>query len=124
MIPLLIIDPALSVPPYEQLRRQLAESVANGSLAPETKLPTVRRLAGDLGLSPNTIARAYQELEREGIIETRGRKGTFIAEVASAQESVESAARKFAAVSQQLGVDPRAALESVASALGLGNSAR
>ncbi len=52
--------------------------IANGLLMPGQKLPTVRQLAADLGLAPNTVARAYRELEADNIITTHGRRGTFV----------------------------------------------
>src|SRR3982751_5707969 len=73
------IDAASPVPPYEQLRRQLARQIGDRTLAVGTRLPTVRRLAADLGLAVNTVARAYRELEESGLVETRGRAGTFVA---------------------------------------------
>jgi DNA-binding transcriptional regulator YhcF (GntR family) len=57
------IDASATEPPYDQIRRQVASLVAAGRLAPGDKLPTVRRLAADLGLAANTVARAYRELE-------------------------------------------------------------
>ena len=74
----LIIDPASGVAPFEQVRSQLAEAIHTGTLKPQDQLPTVRKLAADLGLAANTVARAYRELELIGIIETRGRNGTFV----------------------------------------------
>ena len=75
---LLRIDPDSAVPPFEQLRTQVAAMTVTGELAPGQKLPTVRQLAADLGLAANTVARAYRELEADGIISTQGRRGTFI----------------------------------------------
>jgi len=72
------VDPASGTPPFEQLRRQVAAMVAEGSLSPGSRMPTVRRLAADLGLAANTVARAYRELETDGVIATHGRKGTFV----------------------------------------------
>jgi DNA-binding transcriptional regulator YhcF (GntR family) len=72
------VDPNALEPPYEQVREQIRAQVLTGELAPGTKLPTVRRLAGDLGLATNTVARAYRELEALGVIETRGRAGSFV----------------------------------------------
>jgi DNA-binding transcriptional ArsR family regulator len=69
------IDHDAAVPPYEQVRLRIAELAANGRLAAGAKLPPVRRLAADLGLAANTVARAYRELERAGLVETRGRGG-------------------------------------------------
>jgi DNA-binding transcriptional regulator YhcF (GntR family) len=72
------VDPASGTPPFEQLRRQVAAMVAEGTLPPGSRMPTVRRLAADLGLAANTVARAYRELETDGVIATHGRKGTFV----------------------------------------------
>jgi len=72
------VDPDAAEPPYEQVREQIRARVLAGELTPGTKLPTVRRLAGDLGLATNTVARAYRELEALGVIETRGRAGSVV----------------------------------------------
>jgi DNA-binding transcriptional regulator YhcF (GntR family) len=72
------IDHDSSVPPFEQLRSQVAALVAQGELAPGTRLGTVRQTAADLGLAVNTVARAYRELEADGVVVTRGRQGTFV----------------------------------------------
>jgi GntR family transcriptional regulator len=65
-------------PVYEQIVRQIHEAVKLGRLKPDTPLPTVRQLAGDLVVNRNTVARAYRILEEQGVILTAGRKGTFI----------------------------------------------
>ncbi len=75
---LLQIDPDGPIAPFEQVRAQIAAMVANGELMPAQKLPTVRQLAADLGLAPNTVARAYRELEADNIITTHRRRGTFV----------------------------------------------
>jgi DNA-binding transcriptional regulator YhcF (GntR family) len=72
------LDSTSSIPPYEQIRSQIAAHVAGGSLQPGDRLPTVRGLAEELGLATNTVARAYRELEQSGVIETRGRGGSFV----------------------------------------------
>jgi DNA-binding transcriptional regulator YhcF (GntR family) len=66
------------VPPFQQVRNQIAAAIEDGSLLPEVRLPTVRTLAGDLGLAVNTVARSYRELELAGLLETRGRHGTYV----------------------------------------------
>ena len=71
---LISVDPDSAVPPYEQVRAQLAELIGDGRLPVGTRLPTVRQLAADLGLAANTVARAYRELEAAGLLETRGRQ--------------------------------------------------
>ena len=72
------IDATSSVPPYEQLRTQVAPQVADGRLPAGTRLPTVRQLAAELGVAANTVARAYRELEADGVVVTHGRRGTFV----------------------------------------------
>jgi DNA-binding transcriptional regulator YhcF (GntR family) len=66
------------VPPFEQVRSQIAGQIAVGELSSGTRLPTVRALAGVLGLAVNTVARVYKELEADGLIVTEGRRGTFV----------------------------------------------
>jgi DNA-binding transcriptional regulator YhcF (GntR family) len=74
----LTIDAGSTTAPFEQVRTQIASAVASGSLGAGTKLATVRQLAADLGLATNTVARAYRELEADGVITTHGRRGTFV----------------------------------------------
>lgn len=116
---ILSLDPTSHVPPFEQVRAQVAALAASGALPPGHRLPTVRRLAGDLGLAVNTVARAYRELEQSGVIETRGRAGTFIAvRGADAEREGAVAAREYAARTRALGLSPARALELVQEALG------
>lgn len=96
----LIIEPTSTVPPFEQVRSQLARAISKGRLKPEDQLPTVRKLAADLGLAANTVARAYRELELAGIVETRGRNGTFVAGGLSPQKEV--GARLAAGLAQRM----------------------
>jgi DNA-binding transcriptional regulator YhcF (GntR family) len=104
---LLILDPDSSTPAYEQVRVQIAAAIDDGSLQPAVQLPTVRRLARDLGLAVNTVARAYRELELAGLVETRGRHGTFVAGPASGtRELAVQAARTFLQRMQELGIGP------------------
>ncbi len=105
-------------PTFEQLRRQVVQQVRTGTLAPGQRLPPVRRLADDLGLAVNTVARAYRELEHDGVVETRGRHGTFVAHTGDAAErAAAEAAEEYAARIQRLGLDPEQALEFAARAL-------
>lgn len=75
---LIEVDPAGATPPYEQIRSQVFDQVRCGALPVGARLPTVRRLADDLGVALGTVARAYRTLEIDGVIETRGRGGTFV----------------------------------------------
>ena len=63
---------------FEQIKKQIDRYVKLGVLKPNDKLPSVRSLANDLGINPNTVARAYSELEKEGIIYTLNKKGVFV----------------------------------------------
>jgi DNA-binding transcriptional regulator YhcF (GntR family) len=114
------VDPRSAVPPFEQVRAQLAALIDSGRIEPEEQLPTVRQLAGDLHLAVNTVARSYRELEAAGLVETRGRHGTFVAGSPTPQrrEAVR-ATRDFAEVMRCLGIGPREALAIVRRELGL-----
>jgi GntR family transcriptional regulator len=74
------IDPSASVPIYVQVVDQVKSATASGLLQAGEQLPSVRELALSLTVNPNTISRAYQELEREGLIVTQRGRGTFVAE--------------------------------------------
>ncbi|GAB3748577.1 GntR family transcriptional regulator [Yimella sp. RIT 621] len=90
------IDRESAQPTYEQICDQVAEGVRVGDFVVGSKLPTVRGLAADLRIAPGTVAKAYTELERSGLIVTRGRAGTFIcAGQDTAAEELERAAREL-----------------------------
>lgn len=74
------LDLHTGVPVYRQIVDQVRGAVASGALNPGDQLPTVRQLAVDLEVNPNTIVRAYRELEYDGLIETHQGTGTFIGE--------------------------------------------
>ncbi|WP_408895449.1 GntR family transcriptional regulator [Nocardioides sp. R1-1] len=88
---MITLDPSEPTPPYEQIRSQLAGLIGQGELTPGTRLPTVRRLAADLGVATNTVARAYRELEQAALIETRGRAGSFVSGPSLEQEAQQAA---------------------------------
>jgi DNA-binding transcriptional regulator YhcF (GntR family) len=119
----LVVEPSAAEPPYEQVRQQVTGLVASGDLRAGDRLPPVRRLAEDLGLAANTVARAYRELEQSGVIETRGRAGSFVTgdEVG---RSAKEAAAAYADRVRALGVAPDEALGLVARALGTGSQSR
>jgi len=74
------VDPASGVPIYLQLINQVKRATASGLMKTGDQMPSVRELAMELTVNPNTIAKAYQELERAGIIKTLRGVGTFVAE--------------------------------------------
>lgn len=98
------IDSLGAEPPYEQVRRQIAAGAADGSFAPGHQLPTVRGLAAELGLAANTVAKAYRALESDGVIETKGRAGTFVAARHLDDAEADAAAQSFAAVARRQGL--------------------
>jgi DNA-binding transcriptional regulator YhcF (GntR family) len=112
------VDAASPVPPFEQVREQLAAQIAAGELVPGARLPTVRQLAGDLGLAVNTVARSYRELESAGLVDTRGRAGTVVtARGDRAREELAVAARDYAEAARRLGVGADEAARMIAAAL-------
>jgi GntR family transcriptional regulator len=122
------LDDASPVPPYEQIRAQVAAMIGSGALPPGTRLPPIRQLAGDLGLAVNTVARAYRELEAGGLVASRVRTGTVVAErtprelddrtAADARRLLVEAARSFAATTRRLGIADHEALAAVVAELG------
>jgi len=111
------VDLGSATPPFEQIRLQVRDAVSLGELAAGAKLPTVRALAAELGLAVNTVARTYRELEADGVIETRGRAGSFVAPHGDAgQQQAQLVAREFVARARRLGLDDAAALDLVRAA--------
>ncbi|PRA06462.1 GntR family transcriptional regulator [Arthrobacter sp. MYb211] len=111
------IDSKSAVAPYQQVREQILASIAGGDLAPGTKLPSVRALAGDLDLAVNTVAKVYKELEAQGAVVTRGRHGTIVqAAEDRAQQEVGDAAADLARVAQTWSVDEETAVKYLRAA--------
>jgi DNA-binding transcriptional regulator YhcF (GntR family) len=112
------IDAANPAPASEQVRTQLLTGVREGHLPPGAKLPTVRQLADQLGIAVNTVARAYRLLEDDGIVETFGRRGSFIANQGDAiQQQLQTAATQFARKAASLGVAAPDAERAVVAAI-------
>jgi DNA-binding transcriptional regulator YhcF (GntR family) len=115
---ILSVDPERALPVYEQVREQIKRMVASGTLRVGAQLPTIRQLATDLGLAKGTIERAYELLEADAVIETKGRKGTFVSAVARTTKhqqtnALNEAAELLVVVARQLGVDENAAVGAV-----------
>jgi DNA-binding transcriptional regulator YhcF (GntR family) len=115
---LLTLDHTADVPPYEQVRQQLAAAVAEGRLSPGTRLPTVRGLAAGVGLAPNTVARSYRLLEADGVVETRGRRGTVVAGTGGGDATARRGAQEYAALARSAGLTRAQALMLVEEAWG------
>jgi len=111
------VDAASAVPPFEQLKRRISDAASSGEAPVGARLPPVRALADELGLAPNTVARAYRELEAEGVLETRGRAGTFVAAADAVERQAAAAATDFAARMADLGVGADIALTLARAAL-------
>ena len=105
---LLHLDPESATSVYEQIVAGVVRGIADGSLVAGSRLPTVRQLAGDLGVATNTVAKAYRQLESEGHVATLGRNGTVVqqptAEVRPDDE-VHAAAVLLARAAQRRGFD-------------------
>lgn len=106
------LDATSDVPPFEQLRVQVASRAASGELPAGTKLPTVRALAAELHLAVNTVAKAYRALETDGVIATEGRRGTFIASTTDVTAARDAAAA-YAALARRQGLTREEALRLV-----------
>lgn len=89
---LLSVDPDVDLAPFQQIADQLREFVERGDLRPGDALPTVRQLAKDLGVAPNTVARAYTDLQDAGWLTSDGRRGTRVADSTPADDLKERAA--------------------------------
>jgi GntR family transcriptional regulator len=83
------LDAASGVPVYRQIIDQVLGGIAAGNLVPGTQLPTVRQVAVDLAINPNTVVRAYRELEIRGVLETQQGTGTFVSRQIVKRDDVE-----------------------------------
>jgi GntR family transcriptional regulator len=101
---LLRIDPAAAAPLFEQLAQRVKEAVAAGQLVPGDRLPSVRELARELAINPNTVARAYERLESEDVIVRRQGAGCFVTERRS-QLSARERGRRLTAAMRRLVTD-------------------
>jgi DNA-binding transcriptional regulator YhcF (GntR family) len=117
MTPRIVVDVESGVAPWRQVRDQISRLIVHGWLPLGARLPTIRQLAGDLGIAPGTVARAYRELETVGVLSTGRRQGTVVAAVPqSAPDALQAAAAEFAAAAKALGVDVEDAVASVRAA--------
>jgi GntR family transcriptional regulator len=120
--PAVRVDTTSQVPPYEQIRAQLAALIRTGRLLAGERLPTVRQLATDLDLSPGTVARAYRELEAAELIRTRRGAGTRVAALPSGPhahdaDQLTTLARDFTSAARALGAATEDILTAVRNAL-------
>jgi GntR family transcriptional regulator len=117
--PRLRIDPTLPVPIWSQIEDGMRHLVASGALAPGVVVPSVRDLAREQRINPNTVAKAYQRLVDAGVFETRRGEGTFVASRPPAiparerDRMVREAARRFTSLAVTLGIGRAEALAAI-----------
>lgn len=113
------IDPASGVPFYRQIIDQIKYAIARGELRPGDQLPTVRQLAVDLAINPNTVSKAYSQLEILGVLQTQQGSGTFIStqkvEVSELerQEKLDSLCREFISSAASYGFTLKELIEAL-----------
>ena len=91
-------NPSSGVPIYLQLMEQVKHAIATGALRPGEQLPGIRPVAEELVINPNTVAKAYRELEHEGVIELRQGAGAFVSDSAPSKKDAEKLRTAQAAV--------------------------
>jgi GntR family transcriptional regulator len=113
------VDDGSPTPPYEQIRAQIAALVQSGALAEGDRLPTVRALAADLGVAAGTVARAYTELETDGLVQGRRRFGTIVTGTTGdpAAARLQAAANRLVIAAHSDGLSDEAIVAAVRAAL-------
>lgn len=96
-----LLNPKDKTPIFMQLKKQILDFIALGILKENDQLPSVRSLATDLGINPNTVAKAYQELEIEGYLYTMAGKGVFVNKVQFDEKVIENKLHEFAYAVQE-----------------------
>lgn len=116
------IEDGSGVPVYLQLKEQVLHAISRGRLKPGDQLPTVREVAVDLTINPNTVNRAYAELEREGMLSSHRGRGTFVSEagkradVSTQETRLADIARRALGEARSYGFAPKDVLRAVAAA--------
>ena len=117
-----ILDLKSRVPIYEQLKARTLELIMAGVLQQDSQLPSVRSLARELGVNPNTIQKAYQDMEKEGVIYSVAGKGSFVNDISRVKEKEKEAAfislRQICAQLKQCGAEDAEILQEVENFLG------
>ena len=92
---MIALDQSDPTPPFEQIRAQLHAAIRAGTLSAGARLPAIRQLAGDLRVAPGTVARAYRQLESDGLVRSNRAKGTVVTADSAVSGSITRAARDF-----------------------------
>lgn len=112
---MIAVDHSSATPAFDQIREQLTGLIRLGALPPGRRLPSIRQLAADLAVAPGTVARAFGELERAGLIVT-SRSGAVVRSDAAAPPPIAAAAARFGAIAHAAGLS----LEDAVAALRMG----
>ncbi|MDN5723132.1 MAG: GntR family transcriptional regulator [Corynebacterium sp.] len=112
----LAVDPASAEAPFRQLKTQIIDGIGRGALTAGTRLPTVRKLAEQVGVSNATAAKVYRELEESGVLEGRGRAGTFVAAADVSSATLTRAAEEFVELAASAGFATDEAVDAVRDA--------
>jgi DNA-binding transcriptional regulator YhcF (GntR family) len=115
------LDSSSGVPPYLQLVHQVRQSLLLGYLREGDRLPTVKEVAGDLAINPNTVVKAYRQLEHEGLAGGRPGQGTFITATASAalpeaQQALRASLEEWLRAAEEAGLSEEAVTALIAVA--------
>ena len=117
------LDPRSGLPPYVQLVQQIRFAVRNGTLRPGMQLPPAREVVASLTINPNTVFKAYAELEREGLVTSRPGQGTFVSATVPSpiddrvQRKLRRALESWLSAAQSAGVEREAALAMFTQAM-------
>ncbi len=118
------VDPSLSAPVFQQIVDEVKSAVARGACEPGEMIPSIRQMAAQALINPNTVARAYRDLEREGIVTTRRGLGVFLSENAAKlcrngrREDIRSKLGEIAAEARRAGISGAELREEIERALG------
>lgn len=112
---MITVDNESPVPPFEQIRTQLADHIRSGQLGTGQRLPSIRQLAGDLRVATGTVARAYTELETAGLVETSRATGTRVRADQTTNNTVQRAAHRFVQAARRNSLDLDDALSAIRS---------
>lgn len=112
------VDPGDRTPASEQIRQQLASLIRSGTLPGETRLPSVRQLAGDLDVAAGTVAKAYAALDADGLVTTSRSRGTRVVAGREVPDAVHRAALTYVAAVRPAGVGLAEATAAIARAWG------
>jgi GntR family transcriptional regulator len=115
------LDSSSGVPPYLQLVHQVRQSLLLGYLQEEDRLPTVKDVAADLAINPNTVVKAYRQLEHEGLAGGRPGQGTFITATSSPalpeeQQALRASLEEWLRAAEEAGLDDKAVTALIAIA--------